>query len=246
MKYAENMKSNSLSIPHYLGIYNYNDAVKSAMASHITGVSMFAQPFIQAQIKENIKDPHHWPLWRNSPVTGEFPSQRANNVRMFQFDNVIMSWKISLECCWHLVPGKAQFRWRLMQINDACCKCRCLQRHNTCTHNIHWNRHIYSSHIWYFCCCMALVKVALLRLTRLIHWGLSNMVRVRARVRYFEMHISEEKCYDTIPMIKIQIQFPMKYAPDGLNEDVNIDLVNGLASNMRQAIICHLTSRRRH
>ena len=24
---------------------------------------LFAQPFVQAQIKENIKAPRHWPLW---------------------------------------------------------------------------------------------------------------------------------------------------------------------------------------
>ena len=36
--------------------------------------------FIQAQIKENIKAPRHWPLCAvNSPVTGEFPAQRASN-----------------------------------------------------------------------------------------------------------------------------------------------------------------------
>ena len=32
----------------------------SAMASQIIGVT---QPFVQAQIKENIKAPRHWPLW---------------------------------------------------------------------------------------------------------------------------------------------------------------------------------------
>ena len=31
------------------------------------------QPFAEAQIKENIKTPSHWPLW------GEFPEQRASN-----------------------------------------------------------------------------------------------------------------------------------------------------------------------
>ena len=31
----------------------------SAMASQITGVSLFAQPFVQAQIKA----PGNWPLW---------------------------------------------------------------------------------------------------------------------------------------------------------------------------------------
>ena len=34
---------------------------------------MFAQLFVHARIKENIKAPRHW------PVTGEFPPQRASN-----------------------------------------------------------------------------------------------------------------------------------------------------------------------
>ena len=38
---------------------------------------LFTQPFIQAQIKENIKAPGHWPLCRE--FTGEFPAQRASN-----------------------------------------------------------------------------------------------------------------------------------------------------------------------
>ena len=47
----------------------------SAMASQIT------QPYIQAQIKENIKAPRHWPLWgHKGPVAR----------KMFPFDDVIM------------------------------------------------------------------------------------------------------------------------------------------------------------
>ena len=35
---------------------------------------LFAQPFVQVQIKENIKVPHHWPLWGES--TGDrLPAQ---------------------------------------------------------------------------------------------------------------------------------------------------------------------------
>ena len=43
---------------------------------------LFAQPFVQAQIKENIKAPHHWPLWyeRNPPVTDGFPWQMVSNL----------------------------------------------------------------------------------------------------------------------------------------------------------------------
>ena len=34
---------------------------------------VFAQPFIQAQIKENIKTPRHWPLWGESSGDGWIP-----------------------------------------------------------------------------------------------------------------------------------------------------------------------------
>ena len=47
---------------------------------------LFAQPFVQAQIKENIKVPCHWPLWGvDSPNKG--PVTR----KMFPLDDVIMS-----------------------------------------------------------------------------------------------------------------------------------------------------------
>ena len=50
----------------------------SAMASQITSVSIvYSTGFFQAQIKENIKAPRHWPLWGTSPVTGEFLAQRV-------------------------------------------------------------------------------------------------------------------------------------------------------------------------
>ena len=43
----------------------------SVMASQITSLTIFfTQPFIQAQIKENIKAPRHWTLW------GEFTGDR--------------------------------------------------------------------------------------------------------------------------------------------------------------------------
>ena len=63
---------------------------------------LFAQPFVQAQIKENIKVLHRWPLWRQStsdrwisltkgPITG----------KMFPFDDVIMreSVKLPMNTC---------------------------------------------------------------------------------------------------------------------------------------------------
>ena len=55
------------------------------MASQITIVT---QPFIQAQIKENIKAPRRRPLCWNSPVTGDFPVQMAGNA-----ENVSIWWR---------------------------------------------------------------------------------------------------------------------------------------------------------
>ena len=37
------------------------------------------ESFIQAQMKENIKAPCHWPFMGSSPVTDEFPAQMASN-----------------------------------------------------------------------------------------------------------------------------------------------------------------------
>ena len=43
---------------------------------------LFTQLFVQAQIKENIKAPRHWPL------CGEFPAQKASNA-----ENVSIWWR---------------------------------------------------------------------------------------------------------------------------------------------------------
>ena len=53
-----------------------------------TASRLFAQPFIQEQIKENVKAPRHWPLWGNSPVTGEFSAQKASST-----ENVSIWWR---------------------------------------------------------------------------------------------------------------------------------------------------------
>ena len=45
------------------------------------------EPFVQAQIQENIKASRHWPL-ENLPVTGGFPFQRASNA-----ENVSIWWR---------------------------------------------------------------------------------------------------------------------------------------------------------
>ena len=94
-------------------VLHYSDVIISAMASQITGVWIVCQSFVQAQIEENIKAPRHCPLWGeftsegNSPVTGEFSTQRASKAenssiwwRHHVFDDctlcVYVWWSISL------------------------------------------------------------------------------------------------------------------------------------------------------
>ena len=48
------------------GHQHYSDVIMSAIASQITDVSIVVQPFVQAQIKGNIKVLGHWPLWGES------------------------------------------------------------------------------------------------------------------------------------------------------------------------------------
>ena len=52
---------------------------------------LFAQPFIQAQIKENIKAPCHWPLCGEFTGTGEFPHKWPVTRKMFPFDDITMT-----------------------------------------------------------------------------------------------------------------------------------------------------------
>ena len=60
--------------PHYCNV------IMGAMASQITSLTTFTQPFVQAQIKENIKPPRHCPFCAvNSPVTGVSPAQMRHH-----------------------------------------------------------------------------------------------------------------------------------------------------------------------
>ena len=49
---------------------------------------LFTQPFIQTQIKENLKAPRHWPLCGEFTGTGEFPAQRTSYA-----ENVSIWWR---------------------------------------------------------------------------------------------------------------------------------------------------------
>ena len=64
----------------------------------------FTQPFVQAQIKANIKSPRHWPLWGKPPVIGEFPAHRASNA-----EDVSIWWR-------HQVPASCMIIWFILFI----------------------------------------------------------------------------------------------------------------------------------
>ena len=60
---------NRLAVFFYLQIRAYSDIVTSLWARRCLkspAPRLFAQPFVRVQIKENIKAPHHWPLWGES------------------------------------------------------------------------------------------------------------------------------------------------------------------------------------
>ena len=56
------------------------------IASQITSLTIVYSTVIQAEIKENIKALHHWPLW--GQFTDEFPAQMASNA-----ENVSIWWR---------------------------------------------------------------------------------------------------------------------------------------------------------
>ena len=67
-------------------INHYNDVIMGAMTFKSPASRLFTQAFIQAQIKENIKAPRHWPLW--GEFACEFPAQRTSNK-----ENVSIWWR---------------------------------------------------------------------------------------------------------------------------------------------------------
>ena len=64
-------KYDSWNVPYILhnpfgNADHYSDVIKNTTASQITVISMFAQPFVRADIKEKNKVPRRWPLWGES------------------------------------------------------------------------------------------------------------------------------------------------------------------------------------
>ena len=66
----------------------YYDDVIMTMSLKSPASRLFTEPFIQTQIKENIKAPRHWPLCGEFTGTSEFPAQRASYA-----ENVSIWWR---------------------------------------------------------------------------------------------------------------------------------------------------------
>ena len=70
---------------------------------------LLAEPFVQAQIKENTKAPCHWPLEGNPHVTGVYPHKGPITRKMFPFDNIIVINKMSTDSqCNNVYPGNCE------------------------------------------------------------------------------------------------------------------------------------------
>ena len=69
----------------------YSDVAMSTMASQITSTSSVCSTFVQADMKQHIKAPRHWPLWGEFkwwPV--DYPRKGPVTQEMFPFHDVIM------------------------------------------------------------------------------------------------------------------------------------------------------------
>ena len=84
--------------------FHYSDFTMGAMASQMTGVSIFCSTVCSGEHQRKHQKLRVTGLWKaNPPVTGGLPSQRASNAEMFPSNNVTMAHK----------GGKADYKWLL-------------------------------------------------------------------------------------------------------------------------------------
>ena len=88
---------------------HYNDVIIGAMATQITSLTIVTQPFIQAQMKENIKAPHHWPYCSNSSALAMALLQSFSKLLMYNF--MFSKIKFRITCVWILSYPVSGPRW---------------------------------------------------------------------------------------------------------------------------------------
>ena len=121
---------------------HFCDVIMWVMASQITSLTI--QPFIPAQIKENIKAPRHWPLCgkftghrRVLDTTGrslcELQLQHWNKYmeESCRFQRAMLTMKTTkihtLQCYWRLNVTDTQDRWHMNSIWWKCNAINCLK-----------------------------------------------------------------------------------------------------------------------
>ena len=82
----------SLLNQYLLSMSLYCDVIMSVMVSQITSVVC---SIVGSSAEEDIKALHHWLLWGDSPVAGEFPAQKASNM-----ENVSIWWRHHVSSRW--------------------------------------------------------------------------------------------------------------------------------------------------
>ena len=80
----------SISLVDFWAWNYYNDVTMSAMASQITSLAIVYSTVYSGADQRKHQSSASLAFVGNSPVTGEFPAQRASNVEIFPFDDVIM------------------------------------------------------------------------------------------------------------------------------------------------------------
>ena len=99
----------------------YNDVIMSAMASQITSLAIVTQPFIRAQIKENIDAPRYWPSLGEFTVHRWIPRPKGPVTReMFPFDevNMLLFGGLQVRMQW-VHPSHDSKHWYIVYIHYA-------------------------------------------------------------------------------------------------------------------------------
>ena len=73
---------------YYFEHFHYTDVIMTEWCLRTPASLLFTKPFIQAEIKENIKAPRHWPLCGEFTGGRWIPAQRASNA-----ENVSIWWR---------------------------------------------------------------------------------------------------------------------------------------------------------
>ena len=126
----------SNNVPQYCGVCYYLFMPFIRLTSYWAGQRLKSpawrlsiQPFIQTQIKENIKAPPHWPLCGEFTGTGDFPAQKASNAA-----NVSIWWRHDVIPDFGTKSLCNQVFWYIfLIILDRVCRIYCVDKNLTIT-----------------------------------------------------------------------------------------------------------------